>query len=172
MNEQDSEIRDEIVITAVEDWLEQDNPFSDIVFQDGLVEKVTERLGDTVDRNDVEYVWKLLTEKGYFRKRGKSRRITAKEIDEAEELGVDTPMEEKVQKEILRLLAEAERENVSHPEVAREDLITELDYEEDIIDYNLFYCRSKGWADVDVYISSNPWEFAEITRFGRDLATA
>lgn len=167
MNETDAKIRDELLLVAVEDWLEQDNPFSDIVFKDGLVEEVTERLGHGVDRNDVEYVWKRMTEEGYFRKRGKSRRISAKEIDEAEQLGLETPLDEDVQNEILRVLAEAERENVNQPKVSREDLIDELDYDEDSIDYNLFYCRSKGWTDVDVYISPNPWEDAEITRFGR-----
>lgn len=171
MNDQESRIREAILTTAVEDWLDQDNPFSDIVFKDGVIDEVTEQLGDNVDRNDVEYVWKILTENGHFRKRGKSRRITAKEIDEAEKLGVDTPIDEEVQEGILRTLIEAERENVNHPEVSRDDLLAELDYDEDYIDYNLFYCRSKGWADVDVYISSKPWEFAEITRFGRDIAT-
>lgn len=171
MNEKESRIREAILRTAVEDWLEKDNPFSDVVFTEGLIESVTEQLGDDVDRNDVEYVLKLLTESGYFRKRNNSRRITAKEIDEVEEAGLDTPMDNEVQTDILRALAEAERENVSNPEVSREDLIEQLDYDEDSIDYNLFYCRSKGWTDVDVYISSQPWEFAEITRFGRDMAT-
>jgi hypothetical protein len=173
MNEQDSQIRTAILRTAVEDWLEQENPFSDIVFKDRIIDKVTEGLSDEIDENDVEYVWKLMTDDGYFRKRGKSRRITAKEIDEAEDHGVTTPMDEAVQTEILRALAEAEREDVKHPEVSRDTLVDQLDsYETDVIDYNLFYCRSKGWADVDVYISSNPWESAEITRFGRSVAIA
>lgn len=168
MAEADAEIREELLIAAVEDWLEQENPFSDIVFKQGLIEEVTARLDD-VEQNDVEYVWKLMTENGYFRKRGKSRRITAKEIDAAVEAGVDVPLDEEVQQDILQFLAEAERADVKHPEVSRTDLIEELDHPESVIDYNLFYCRSKGWADVDVYISSNPWTSAEITRFGRDM---
>jgi hypothetical protein len=171
MDEQESTIRDELLIAAVENWLAQENPFSDIVFRDRLITDVIGRL-EGIDKNDVEYVWKLLVEDGYFRKRGKSRRLTAKEIDEAQKLGVEVPLDEGVQREILRVLADAERENVSYPAVSREDLLQELEYDEDVVDYNLFYCRSKGWADVDVYISSNPWESAEITRFGRDVANA
>lgn len=163
-----SKIREELLRTAVEDWLEQDNPFSDIVFEQQLVEDVTRRLSNNIDRNDVEYVWKLMTEEGYFRKRGQSRRITAKEVEEAEKLGVETPLDEKVQNDVLQVLADVERANVNQPKISRDDLVERLDYEEEVIDYNLFYCRSKGWADVDVYIGSDPWETAEITRFGRD----
>lgn len=171
MEDSDSKIRDELLRAAVEDWLEKDNPFSDIVFKDGLVKEVTERL-DEVDRNDVEYVWKLMTEEGYFRKRGKSRRITAKEIEEAETLGLNTPLDKEVQNDILRVLADVERKNVNRPKISRDELIDRLNHSQESIDYNLFYCRSKGWADVDVYISSNPWEDAEITRFGRDRVNA
>jgi hypothetical protein len=168
MENTDQEIRKELLITAIENWLEDENPFSNIVFRQGLINEVAERLED-IDRNDVEYNWKLITENGYFRKRGNSRRITAKEIDEAIDFGVDVPLDDGVQAEILRILAEAERENVKNPKVSRENLLNELDYDSELIDYNLFYCQSKGWADVDVYISANPWEDAEITRFGRDM---
>lgn len=172
MNENDLRIKEEILKTAVEEWLEQRNPFSDTVFMEAIMDEVLERMADNVERNDVEYVWKLMTEDGYFRKRGRSRRITAKEIDEAQELGIDTPLNPDVQEAILQVLAEVERADVSHPEVSRDDLIQRLDYDETEIDYNLFYCRSKGWADVGVYISNNPWEHAEITRFGRDIIPA
>lgn len=172
MNEKDLRIKEEILKTAVEGWLEQQNPFSDIVFKESLIDEVLERVGDDVEKNDVEYVWKLMTEDGYFRKRGRSRRITAKEIDEAEKMGINTPLNPEVQEEILQALAEAERADVSHPEVSRDDLIQSLDYDEEEIDYNLYYCRSKGWVDVGVYISNNPWEHAEITRFGRDIIPA
>lgn len=172
MNENDLRIKEEILKTSVGEWLEQRNPFSDTVFKEAIMDEVLERIGDDVERNDVEYVWKLMTEDGYFRKRGRSRRITAKEIDEAQELGIDTPLNPDVQEAILQVLAEVERADVSHPEVSRDDLIQRLDYDEAEVDYNLFYCRSKGWADVGVYISNNPWEHAEITRFGRDIIPA
>jgi len=168
MSDTDTRIREELLTTAVENWLEDRNPFSDIVFKRGLIDEVTGRLED-VDKTDVAYNWKLMTEEGYFRKRGKSRRITAKEIDEAVNFEVDVPLEEEVQTEILRMLAEAEREDVNYPMVSRDELIENLDYDPELIDYNLFYCRSKGWVDVGVYISSNPWEDAEITKFGRDM---
>jgi hypothetical protein len=168
MSDTDTRIREEPLTTAVENWLEDRNPFSDIVFKRGLIDEVTGRLED-VDKTDVAYNWKLMTEEGYFRKRGKSRRITAKEIDEAVNFEVDVPLDEEVQTEILRMLAEAEREDVNYPMVSRDELIKNLDYDPELIDYNLFYCRSKGWVDVGVYISSNHWEDAEITKFGRDM---
>lgn len=172
MNEKDEDIRDEILTTAVAQWMSDGNPFADFVFKDGLINDVIEQLSEEVTRNDVEYVWKLLTEDGYFRQRGNSRRITAKEIDEAEELGVDTPLEKEIQEAILRELATAEREDVSHPELTRDEVIERLsEYDEEAIDFNLFYCRSNGWTDVSVYISEEPWNRAEITRFGRDLVS-
>ncbi|ELY82654.1 hypothetical protein [Natrinema gari] len=167
MGDQESEIREAIITTAVTDWLQDSNPFSDIVFKDGLLRDVTADFGDDVSENDVEYVWKLMTEEGYFRHRGKSRRITTKEIDEAEELGVETPMDSTVQEEILQELKQAERENVNKPEVTRSDLLEALAYDPETIDYNLFYCKSKGWADVQSFIERAPWRWAEITKFGR-----
>lgn len=168
MGEKETRIREAIITTAVEDWLRKSNPFSDIIFKNDLVESVVDELEDEVERNDVEYVWKLMTEEGYFRKRGNSRRITAKEIDAARELGVNTPLDSDVQMEILEILKDAERENVNQPEVDRDDITEELDYDPEIIDFNVFYCKSKGWAEVKSFIEEDPWRWAEITRYGRN----
>lgn len=167
MDDQETRIRDAIITTAVEDWLSGSNPFSDIVFKNNIVEKVVSELEDEVETNDVEYVWKLMTEEGYFRKRGSSRRITAKEIDAAQERGVSTPLDSKIQKEILKVLKQAEREDVNHPEVDRDDLLESLEYDPEAIDFNVFYCKSKGWAEVKSFIEEDPWRWVEITRYGR-----
>jgi hypothetical protein len=167
MSDQETKIRETILTTAVEDWLGRSNPFSDIVFKDDIVKKVVDKVGD-VDENDVEYVWKLMTEEGYFRKRGSSRRITAKEIDAAQKFGVDTPLDSTVQEEILKILKDAERKDVNHPEVDRDDLLEKLGYEPSTVDFNVFYCKSKGWAEVKSFIEEDPWRWAEITRYGRN----
>lgn len=167
MDDQETRIREIIITTAVEDWLNGSNPFSDIVFKDGIVEKVVSELEDEVDSNDVEYVWKLMTEEGFFRKRGNSRRITAKEIDAAQELGVSTPLDSQIQREVLKVLKDAEREDVNNPEVDRDELLERLDHDSEAIDFNVFYCKSKGWAEVKSFIEEDPWRWAEITRYGR-----
>jgi len=168
MQERETEIRETIVRTAVQNWQDGSNPFSDIVFKDGLVDDVLQRLDSDVDRNDVEYVWKLMVEEGYFRKRGSARRITAKEIDEAAELGVDTKLDSQLQDDILEILKEAERNDVNNPEVEREELLGQLDADPEAVDYNVFYCNSKGWIDVKTFIEESPWRWAEITRLGRN----
>ena len=168
MDDKDTKIRETILTTAVENWLNGSNPFSDIVFKDNIVSSVVDELGGEVESNDVEYVWKLMTEEGYFRKRGSSRRITAKEIDAARNLGVDTPLDSAVQDEILKTLKDAERNDVNHPEVDRDNLLEDLDYDPSIIDFNVFYCKSKGWAEVKSFIEEDPWRWAEITRYGRN----
>lgn len=168
MDAQETRIREAIITTTVEDWLSGSNPFSDIILKDNVVNTVVDEIEEEVENNDVEYVWKLMTEEGYFRKRGNSRRITAKEIDAAQELGITTPLDSKVQEKILKVLKDAEREDVNHPEVDRDDLLEELDYDSEVVDFNVFYCKSKGWAEVKSFIEEDPWRWAEITRYGRN----
>lgn len=165
-SEQQSAIKEAILLRAYEQWA-GGNPFSDIVHRQFLLSDLEEEFGGEIDTNDVKYTWKLMTEDGYFRQRGKSRRIWPKEVNEVGEMGTETKMDQSLQQEILEVLTDAERQNVDHPEVPRDELLNVLDAPEEIVDMNVWYVGRSGLAEVATYISSAPWHSVEIQPVGR-----
>lgn len=165
-SEQQSAIKETILIRAYEQWVDG-NPFSDIIHREFLLNDLEDELDREIDANDVKYTWKLMTENGFFRQRGKSRRIWPKEVDKVEALGIETKMDQSLQQEILAVLTDAERQNVDHPEVSREELLSMLDAAEEVVDKNVWYVGRAGLAEVATYISAEPWHSVEIQPVGR-----
>lgn len=168
MNQQEQQIRDALVTSIIEEWQSNGNPFDDIVWPEHHVDDVASQFGQNVDTNDVKYVLQLTLEDYYFPKRGKSRRISQRAVAHALDRGVDLPLKDKVQEEILEILKASERKNVNHPEVSHDDMKSQLNYSDKEVDFNLFYCQLQGWVDVETYIESNNWSHAVITSSGRN----
>ncbi|TQQ81869.1 hypothetical protein [Halonotius roseus] len=157
--------QNELIRTAYDEF--EENPFTFMLTYQasGVVEEVAEQIN--ADKEIVSKVWQFCKDDEYFRKRGNSWRLAPKALYRAEELGVETRLDEDIQDKILNSLLQEYRDNPHHSPVGQETLLETIAGEKKTILQNLWFLCEKNYVEREGYIGG---AWFEITKLGRRVA--
>jgi hypothetical protein len=93
--------------------------------------------------------------------------ITARTIEEYEQLSNTEVVPDDDCVEVLGLLYESERDSPRQPDVTRDEMLDQTSVSDDELDRTIWYLNRKGFIDARTHLGNPPYNSAKITDRGR-----
>jgi len=153
LDTEQKDIQNEIIRVAYNEF--EDQPFRFMLSHRAshLISEVADRT--SVDEETVQSIWKFSRDDEFFRKRGRSWRMTPKALFRAEELGLDIKLSDEIQEELLDVLLQSYRSDPHHHRIRQESLIEDMEYPRASTLQNLWFLEEKGYIEREAYLGGN-----------------
>ena len=123
------------------------SPHSFYISYGGFAQTIQESLG--FDDREVQDLWALFEDR-YVQPRPTKNAdlLNLSALERASEIGIDVPLSDGLQNEIVEYLYDKYLENPSRPAVPRDAIVDEFGHTAEAIDLNVYALKLKGWVDT------------------------
>lgn len=145
-----------------------ESPHSFYISRGGFIQIVENNT--SVDDGETQDLWALFNDRYVQPRPSKnSDLLNLSAIERADELGMDVPVADDLQEEIVDRLYDEYLDSPSRPAVPRDDLLDELDYSEQEIDLNVYVLKLQNWVEAaSSGIGNQAYRNVELTQAARN----